>query len=156
MAEVNRFGSLAQLLNRKVQTVGAENAMTAVEKSGGTATEYLQQNQGYAQIVGVQFDDKGKVYDYIDPTGKSRQGDNPTVEITHHITKQNQFVPGRHTKVVRTGKGGIARNEATLDKMTDKGIALKTIQRQGTLRDLAGLQKSNQPQSTNNIPQNNN
>jgi len=153
----NRFGSLAQLLNRKREdSYGGENALTAVEKSGGKpATDYLKSNEGYAQIVGVKIGDSPKVYDYIDPSGTSRAGDSPTVEVTNKFSGRNTFVPGKHTKVVRTGKGGIAKNEGILDKMTNKGINLKTIQRQATLREEAGLKTSGQTSSNNNMAENN-
>jgi hypothetical protein len=133
--QMNRFGSLAQLLNRTTpSTYGGKNAVTAVEKYGRTATDYLAQNQGYAKIVGVQFDEQGKIYDYLDPKGTVRTGDTPTVEVTHPKSGKNTFVPGRHTRVVNTGKGGIEQNAAKLDQITNKGINLKVIKNQQELR----------------------
>lgn len=124
--------SLLSALNQRV-TFGGKNALTAIEHSG-QATEYLKANQGYAKIVGVQFNGKGKIYDYIDMNGTQRVGDHPTVEVTNSFSGKNYFVPGKHTKIVRTAKGGIEKNMGLLDKVTDKGINLKTIQTQGELK----------------------
>ena len=129
----NRYKSLAQYLNAQRATYGGRNALTAVERFGDTTTNYLLQNEGYAQIVGVQFDNKGKVYDYINPSGASRTGDSPTAEVTNKYTGRNSFVPPKHTNIVRTRKGGIGKNEYLLDKITNKGINLKIIGNQRQL-----------------------
>jgi len=125
--------SLLTALNQRV-AFGGKNALTAIERSGGANTEYLQANQGYGKIVGVQFNGKGKVYDYIDLNGTQRVGDHPTVEVTNSVTGKNSFVPGKHTEIVRAVKGGIEKNLELLDKATNKGINLKTIQTQGELK----------------------
>jgi hypothetical protein len=133
----NKFDSLAQMLNSQRKTEGGKNALTSVTKDHYNVTDYLKQNQGYAKLVGVQFDGEGKVYTYLDPKGTVRTGDTPTVEVTHHVTNRNSFVPGKHTRVVNTGKGGISNNTETLGKITNKNINLKTIQSQNALRGLA-------------------
>lgn len=110
------------------RTYGGKNAATAIQKYDGK-TPYTESTGGYGKLVGVQFDGKGKVYNYVDLKGTTRTGDHPAVEVTNKFTNANTVVPGRHTKVVSTAKAGIDKNNARLDTITNKGINLKVIDR---------------------------
>jgi hypothetical protein len=119
--------SLEQINTIRHGLSNARNARTAIEQHGRKSTQYLVDNDGYAKIVGVRFKDNPKVYDYLDLDGTVRTGDNPKVEVTNIWTGQNHTVPGKYTKVVSTGKGGIMRNRSRLDMITQQGINLKII-----------------------------
>jgi hypothetical protein len=153
--KIDRFRTLAEALNKIYSTKGATRALTDIRKSKDT-TDYLQQNEGYGQIVGISFDGSDKVYDYVNPEGTSRVGDHPTVEVTNKLAKRNTFVPGSHTEVVSTAKAGIGQNASRLDAITSRGIKLKTIQSQESLRALTGYKGKLLRPRESRIPSNNN